>query len=136
MTKLLGMMVLIFSVGALAGTKSQPPPGEMFDYPIRKETRISVESFDVDSGTYKVNIEKESAVGPNYTTLDYLNKAIHFSNVSILQKNPEKIIGNTYQLQEKLILISQKAVDLRKSKSSGAGKKVPSSDKKMTKTIN
>ena len=111
----LAILFLFFCTTAFAAKKSQlPPGGEMFDYPIRAQAMISVQSYDPQTRTYRINLEKEPAVGPNFTTLEYLNTAIDLPDFEKVKKNPDKIVGNIYQLQKKLILISRKAVEKRK----------------------
>ena len=78
-------------------------------------TGIHVEEYNKDTDTFVVRIEGEEAVGPNYTTLQWLLKGIdNGMSEKDLQKNPKKLLGTYYRLKHELWLVSDEQFAARK----------------------
>ena len=94
---------------------------ESYDYllatKITKGAEIEIDSYDVDSDTYEVIVKKESEVGPNVTTLEYLQKAT--DGQAMPKGNSKKksdLVGAEFTIKNDLKLLREKEVLQRAKK--------------------
>jgi hypothetical protein len=81
--------------------------------PIRAGAMISVESYDAKSKTYSIVLIKEPGVGPNIALPGDLLNSVSTLTKNELELRPESIVGNSYQLDKELLLLSDKGLALR-----------------------
>jgi hypothetical protein len=121
----LSLPLTFFSLAVLAaGPQVRPAPSNDSSYhtqippeqdpPLSAGAMVSVRSYDAATRTFHLIITDEPAVGPNVATPEDLAAAVSTLKLETLKSRPQSIVGNEYQLDKELRLLSARGVTLRK----------------------
>jgi hypothetical protein len=97
---------------------------EKLDLRIQPDTGIYVVQYNKTTNSFIVRIESEPAVGPNYTTADWLADAIdNGTTAAEFKKKPQRVVGSYFRTKKKLWLLSDDELSQRLENSKKPAKK-------------
>lgn len=86
---------------------------------IKAGYNIVVDQYQKDSDSYVITIEAEPDTGPNYTTLEWILKAVdNDMSLKEYKRNPSRLVSSLFKLKKSLWLLSDEEMAERKAKSS------------------